>query len=133
MKATTIFVGFATFPIAFLLILLAGCSSASFSAIPADLDLSQVIHQTVEMKAARYEFSPASIRVKAGTLLMLKIQSTEGTHGFRLGDFGVDERLEENEEKTIEVYFPRAGEFSFRCSHFCGWGHLGMTGKIIVE
>ncbi len=133
MKVVAVFVRFAAVFAAFLLVPLNGCASASFSAVPAGVDLSQVTHQTVEMKASRYEFSPASLRVKAGTLLTLKIRSTEGTHGFRLGDFGVDERLEENEEKMIDVYFPKAGEFSFRCSHFCGWGHLGMAGKIIVE
>lgn len=110
-----------------------GCASPRFSAIPPDLDRSAVLHQTLEMKAKRFEFTPELIRVKAGTLLQLKIQSTEGTHGFRLSDFGINVRLNENEEQIVEVYLPKAGEYSFRCSHFCGLGHLGMSGTIIVE
>jgi heme/copper-type cytochrome/quinol oxidase subunit 2 len=87
----------------------------------------------VGIKASRYSFSPEIVRVPVGTLVQFNILSAGGTHGFRLSDFGVDVRLEENDVQTVEVYFPKTGEYGFRCSHFCGLGHLGMTGKIIVE
>ena len=71
--------------------------------------------------------------MKSGTLVVLKIKATDGTHGFKLSAFGIDERLDENDPKLIEFYASNKGEYSFRCSHFCGLGHLGMSGTIIVE
>ncbi len=116
-----------------LVIVLESCSSPKFVAVPPDLDQTKLPGMIVGIKATRYSFTPEIIRVAAGTLVQFKIVSAQGTHGFSLSDFGVDIRLEENDVQTVEVYFPRAGEYGFRCSHFCGLGHLGMTGKIIVE
>jgi cytochrome c oxidase subunit 2 len=111
-----------------------GCSSsAKFVAVPHDLDKANVPRQSISMTAMRFRFEPEVIHVKAGTLLTLKIKSVQGTHGFRLSEFDIDETLEENEEKTVGLYLSTPGEFSFRCSHFCGLGHLGMTGKIVVK
>jgi cytochrome c oxidase subunit 2 len=111
-----------------------GCaSSPRFVAVPRDLDRSKTPLQTIDVTAKDYSFTPDVIRVKSGTFLRLVLKSVEGTHGFRLGDFGIDERLDEGVEKVVEVYLPTPGEYGFRCSHFCGLGHFGMTGKIIVE
>ena len=110
-----------------------GCASQKFIAVPPDIDRTKLTVRNVSINATRYSFSPENIRVNAGSLVQIKIVSTEGTHGFSLSDFGVDVRLEENQEQIVELYFPKAGEYRFRCSHICGIGHLGMTGKIIVE
>jgi len=117
-----------------LVAVVSGCSSsAKFVAVPHDLDRATVPRQSISMTAMRFRFEPEVIHVKAGTLLTLKIKSVQGTHGFHLSDFDIDDTLEENEEKTVELYLSTPGEYSFRCSHFCGLGHLGMTGKIVVE
>ena len=116
------------------LLLFSACgSSKQFDAIPSDIDRQNVPKDTVEVTAQSYKFTPEVIRVKAGTLVTLKINAIDGTHGFQLSAFGIDERLDENEPKTIEFYASKKGEYSFRCSHFCGLGHLGMTGKLIIE
>jgi len=116
------------------LLLFSACgSSKQFDAIPSDIDRQNVPKETIDMTAESYKFTPEVIRVKAGTLVTLKIKAIDGTHGFKLSAFGIDERLEENEPKTIEFYVANKGEYGFRCSHLCGIGHLGMTGKLIVE
>jgi cytochrome c oxidase subunit II len=116
------------------LLLFSACgSSKQFDAIPSDIDRQNVPKDTVEMTAESYKFTPEVIRVKAGTFVTLKIKAIDGIHGFNLSAFGIDERLDENESKTIEFYVSNKGEYGFRCSHFCGLGHLGMTGKLIVE
>ncbi len=116
------------------LLFLSACgSSKQFNAIPSDIDRQNVPKDTVEMTAESYKFMPDVIRVKSGTLVTLEIKAIDGTHGFQLSAFGIDERLDENETKTIEFYASKKGEYGFRCSHFCGLGHLGMTGKVIVE
>ena len=118
----------------FLLLLLSACgSSKQFDAVPSDIDRQNVSKQSIDVTAERYKFTPEIIRVKAGTLVTLRIKSIDGTHGFRLNAFGIDERLDENELKVVEFYASEKGEYGSRCSHLCGIGHLGMTGKLIVE
>jgi cytochrome c oxidase subunit 2 len=117
-----------------LALLVFGCSaSMQFDPIPADLDTTTVPHETIEMTAEHFHFTPEDLHVKQGTLLTLKIKSIDGTHGFNLGDFGVDIRLEEGVTNTVEIYLPKKGEYGFQCSHFCGLGHLGMKGTLHVE
>ena len=116
------------------LLLLTGCSaSQQFVAVPSTVNREAAPKQTIEMTAEHFHFTPEEVHVKAGTLVTIHLKSIDGTHGFKLGAFGIDERIEENETKTIEFYASEKGEYGFRCSHFCGIGHLGMTGKVIVE
>jgi heme/copper-type cytochrome/quinol oxidase subunit 2 len=116
------------------LLMLCGCgSSQMFTAVPAGIDRDKVPHETIEMTAEHFHFTPEIVKVKQGTLVTIKVKAIDGTHGFKLGVFGIDERIEENETKTIEFYAEKKGEYSFKCSHFCGIGHLGMNGKVIVE
>ncbi len=112
----------------------AGCGGTQeFVAIPAGIDTNTVSRKVVRMTASDFVFTPDTIRVKAGTLIQLDITSVEGTHGFKLDAFGIDERLDAQSTKSIEFYVPRAGMYRFRCSHFCGLGHFGMAGTLIVE
>ncbi len=120
-------------PLLFLLGVEACGSSQQFAAIPSDLDRERVPKQSLDISAERYKFTPELIRVNKGTLLTLRITSIEGTHGFQLKAFGIDVRLDEHETKIVELYAGERGEYPFRCSHLCGIGHLGMTGKIIVQ
>jgi cytochrome c oxidase subunit 2 len=116
------------------LILLLGCgASPQFVAVPPDVNREDVPKQVIEMTAERFHFTPEVVHVKEGTLVTLRIKAIDGTHGFELGDFDINERLEKNEVKVVEFYAEEKGEYGFRCSHFCGLGHFGMTGKVIVE
>jgi heme/copper-type cytochrome/quinol oxidase subunit 2 len=116
------------------LIVLASCGqSQQFTAVPPNARNEDVPHYIVHLKAEKFKFTPDVVRVKVGTLVQIEITSDDGTHGFQLGAYGIDERIEENQTKIIEFYASKRGEYSFRCSHFCGIGHLGMSGKVIVE
>jgi cytochrome c oxidase subunit II len=118
----------------FVLLLISGCaSSGQFTAMPPGLDREKIPVQKVKMTAERFRFTPDAIHVKAGTLVRIDVKSVNGTLGFELGAFGIDESLDERETKTIEFFAQEKGEYTFRCSHFCGIGHFGMKGTIIVE
>lgn len=118
----------------FVFLLLTGCGpSQQFVAVPADIDMEAVPKDSVMMTAERFRFVPDAIHVRKGTLVILRIKAIDATHGFQLGDFGIDETIRENETKTVEFYASTKGVYGFRCSHFCGIGHLGMTGKLVVE
>ena len=115
-------------------VLLMGCgASQQFTAVPGSIDRDKVPHETIKMTAEHFHFTPEIVKVKQGTLVTINIKALDGTHGFKLGAFGIDERIEENETRSIEFYAGEKGEYGFKCSHFCGIGHLGMNGKIIVE
>ena len=111
----------------------AGCSSARFADAAQAIDRAAVPHQEVSMTAERYDFDPAELHVKAGTLVTLTITSLDDVHGFELPDWGIDVRLEPEEPVTVEFFAPEAGTYDFRCSHFCGMGHFGMTGRLVVD
>jgi cytochrome c oxidase subunit 2 len=115
-------------------LLLGGCGASQlFEAVPSDVNRSAVPVLSVKLTAHRYEFIPDTVRVPQGTLLKLRITATDGTHGFKLGAFGIDERLEEGVTKEVELYAGRKGVYTFKCSHVCGIGHLGMNGVLLVE
>ena len=125
---------FGLFVVFIILILISACGeSQKFIAIPKDLNMGTVPKDTIEVITKDFEFIPDTIRVKKGTLVTLRLKSIEGTHGFELGAFGIDETLEENVEKIVDFYAAEKGIYGIRCSHFCGIGHLGMTGKLIIE
>ncbi len=111
-----------------------GCGTSKlFDAVPSGINKEKIPKQTIEMTAERFHFTPEVVKVKEGTLVTLKLTALDGTHGFALDAFGIDEELEEKKPKTVEFYAVKKGEYKFHCSHICGIGHLGMSGKVIVE
>ena len=124
---------FSLFPTIVVLLFLGCAASKQFESVPENLDRDKASTQTIEMTAERFHFTPDEIHVKKGTLLTLKIRSIQATHGFRIGEFGIDLTLEQDQANTIELYLPEKGEYTYRCSHFCGLGHLGMKGTLYVE
>lgn len=105
-----------------LAILLFACSaSKQFDAIPAGLDTTKVPHQTIEMTAEHFHLTPEDLHVKQATLLTLKIKSIDGTHGFSLGDFGIDTELEEGVTNTVEIYLPKKGDSASEPSSTTPW------------
>jgi heme/copper-type cytochrome/quinol oxidase subunit 2 len=89
--------------------------------------------QTVAITAERFHFTPDSIHVRVGTLIHLELRATDGAHGFQLSEYGIDESLDKGETKVIDFVAQQKGTCVFRCSHFCGLGHFGMNGTLIVE
>ena len=87
----------------------------------------------IAMTAKQYEFDPSVINAKMGDTIVIKITSLDVEHGFSLPEFGVNEVISPGEHKTITFKANKQGEFTFRCSVYCGSGHQSMTGKIVVE
>lgn len=85
------------------------------------------------MTAKQWFFEPSEIRIKQGNKVKLTIKSIDVTHGFALPDFGVKVDLQPNIKQTVEFIADKQGEFTFFCSVYCGQGHSGMKGKLIVE
>lgn len=86
-----------------------------------------------DITAKRFEFIPSTIKVSKGDKVKLNVKSIDGTHGFAISEFGINENLKPGVTKTIEFTADKTGEFTFFCSVYCGSGHSGMKGKLIVE
>lgn len=106
--------------------------------------------KVIEMTAKKYEYSPSEIRVKRGTHVQLKIRALDRTHGFKIALYpdGTGEsgepglkfeaqqdkwKVSKGDEITIAFVAERVGKYPFKCSSFCGMGHSGMKGVLIVE
>ena len=106
--------------------------------------------QVIEVTAKKYEFSPAPIRVKAGTKVQLKITATDHDHGFAVsavpegakkGDkpgliFSSPQecvQLKKGETTVVEFVAQTPGTYPFHCCHVCGIHHKSMKSEIVVE
>lgn len=108
--------------------------------------------QVIEVSAKKYEFTPAEIRVKKGAHVQLKATATDRDHGIQISAIaeGADKtgepglkfdanatrpefKLPKDQPVTIEFTANQAGTYDFKCSLFCGMGHGGMRGQIVVE
>ena len=89
--------------------------------------------QVVEISAERFSFNPSEIRVKAGTLLEIRLTSEDTMHGFHILGTDIDLELPKRGRGVASVMFqPSAGRYTFECSRLCGAGHDFMRGVIIA-
>jgi len=70
--------------------------------------------------------------VNKGDRVKLMIQSADIAHGIKIDAFNVNNRLEPGQTTIVEFVADKAGTFSFYCNVFCGDGHSGMKGTLIV-
>jgi cytochrome c oxidase subunit II len=104
----------------------------------------------IEVTAKKYEYSPATIHVKSGAKIQLKITAADHDHGFSIatapdgagsnGSIGLVFtspqdcwQLKRGETTTIEFLAQTSGTYSFKCCHVCGLGHRGMKGQLVVD
>lgn len=87
-----------------------------------------------ELTAEKYKFEPSKITVSKGDKVVLKIKSKDTTHGITVSDFGQKRALiNKDEVTTVEFVADKAGIFEYRCTKFCGWGHLFGFEKLKIE
>ncbi len=90
--------------------------------------------QVIKIIAKKFEYSPNEIRIKKGVPVIFEFTSLDRVHGFTAPDLGgVRTTIEPGKATRVTIMAPKAGTYEFHCDLFCGDGHEGMTGKIIVE
>ncbi len=89
--------------------------------------------RTVEITASKYQFQPSRIEVKQGEQVRLILHSTDVEHGIEIKEFHVKANIPKGGDPvTVEFVADQAGTIEVKCSHFCGMGHHGMKGQLIV-
>lgn len=89
----------------------------------------------IDMETSRYEYAPGtavSINVTLGQVVVLRVTSTDVTHGLAIEGYQVHEEIPAG--KTVEIRFTanRAGDFTIYCTVFCGPGHPQHKGTLHV-
>jgi len=124
----------------FLLTVFALVAATSQTATPAAAATTSIQTPTppavkeIELTAKKYEFSMKKVEVPLNTVVRFKITALDREHGFEVEDVK-DSCIEipKGETKTFEYKATKAGTFKFKCCHFCGLGHSGMKGELIVK
>jgi cytochrome c oxidase subunit 2 len=86
----------------------------------------------LKVVAKKWDFSPAHIVLHQGVATTLELTSLDRRHGFAVPELGIRVDIKPNETTRLRVVPPKAGRFAFHCDVFCGDGHEGMTGEIVV-
>gem|GEM_PF-1396439 len=106
--------------------------------------------QVINMTAKKYVFTPSPIHVKKGTTVELRITATDRAHGFKINIYpdggsttaapGLEFtslkscwKLPKGKTVTITFVAKTPGSYPFKCCKFCGFGHMGMKGELIVD
>lgn len=88
----------------------------------------------ITLSANNWYFEPNELRVKEGEKVRITVKSISGTHALSIPELSVkSDVVKEGESVMVEFTADKKGEFSFKCSFYCGEGHSGMTGKLVVE
>jgi cytochrome c oxidase subunit II len=89
--------------------------------------------KTIDVIASRFTFEPATITVAQGDSIRLRLHSTDGSHGIAIKAFRVKALIPKTGQiVTVEFVADQTGTFDFTCSEYCGTGHAGMKGRLIV-
>ena len=90
--------------------------------------------KTIEVAASRYKFDPESIEVDEGDRVVLKMRSLDVAHGLAVKEFKAQAAIPKGGEVvTLEFVASKAGTYALECSEYCGRGHKGMKGQLVVH
>jgi len=78
-------------------------------------------------------YNPDTITVNKGDTVRIRLTSIDVTHGFVLGAYGINAQINPGETTLVEFNATEQGTFPFMCNVYCGTGHSGMKGLLIVQ
>ena len=88
--------------------------------------------RTIKLIARKFEWVPATIKVKKGESLVLQFTAPEVPMGFNLPDYGVRTDIVPGRTSTVRFVADKPGTFTFVCDVFCGDRHEDMQGTLVV-
>ena len=120
----------AKFIIAILVLTIFLLTISHFTGNPSMADEKETV---VQVTAKKFEYSPKEIRLKKGVPVVLEFTSLDRLHGFNCPSLNIRSDIFPGKKNVLRFTPDRAGSFPFHCDNFCGSGHEGMTGTIIVH
>lgn len=90
--------------------------------------------RTIHVVAKRFAFEPSEIEVVEGERVRIAVTSGDGVHGFEIRQFKASSEIPRAGGPVIvEFTADVPGRFPIVCSLYCGEGHDGMRGALVVR
>ena len=91
-------------------------------------------HPTLDIVAANWKFTPATIEMHVGETTVLHITSSGGVHGIKSDDLGIPQTtIAPNKFVDVSVTPTKPGTYVIHCTIPCGRGHGDMTLTVEVK
>jgi len=87
----------------------------------------------IPVVAKNWEYQPNVIELCSGERVRLLIETQDRDHGFEFKAAGVKVKLPKGQVTPVEFTAPAPGTYEFRCAFYCGKGHRGMKGRVVVK
>ena len=88
---------------------------------------------SIHVTARMFAFSPRTLFLELGKPVVLELVSLDHHHGFNVPDLKLRADIKPRVATRLRLVPDRIGTFPFHCDVFCGEGHEGMTGEIVVQ
>ena len=112
--------------------LTAGLLAIGSAAMVVAARSSESDEQQVSMLAMKFDYLPDTITVKKGKPVVLELSALDRIHGFDVPSLGLRTDIPPGAPTMLRFTPEKAGVFNLHCDNFCGDGHEGMIGQIIV-
>lgn len=101
----------------------------------ADRSIRTLADGTTEIRiiALMFAFQPSEIRVPVGRKVTFRITSSDVVHGFQIVGTNGNTMVVPGYVSQFSTTFDSPGEYLIVCNEYCGLGHHGMFGKLVVE
>jgi cytochrome c oxidase subunit 2 len=87
----------------------------------------------ISVVARKFVFIPNEITVRKGEPVVLEFTAPEVAMGFYVPALGLRTLIVPGEVAKVAWTPDKAGRFDFLCDVFCGDGHEGMSGHLVVQ
>lgn len=86
----------------------------------------------IAVVARKFVFLPSQITLKRGEPVILEFTAPEVVMGFNVPALKLRTDIVPGQVARLRLVPEQVGSFDFLCDIFCGDGHEGMSGKLIV-
>jgi len=111
--------------------LLLGGFAATVVAVAARA-ATEAAPRRIPVVARKFVFIPNEIGVRQGESVVLEFTAPEVAMGFFAPELGLRALLVPGEVARVPFTADKPGRFDFLCDVFCGDGHEGMNGHLVV-
>jgi cytochrome c oxidase subunit 2 len=113
--------------------LLLGGFAATLVAVAARAAAQAGAARVSPVVARKFVFIPNEITVRQGESVVLEFTAPEVAMGFFAPELGLRALIVPGEVSRVPFTAEKVGRFDFLCDVFCGDGHEGMNGHLVVQ
>ena len=107
--------------------------AATLVAVAARAAVQAGAARVIPVVARKFVFFPNEITVRQGESVVLEFTAPEVAMGFFAPELGLRALIVPGEVSRVPFTADKAGRFDFLCDVFCGDGHEGMNGHLVVH